>query len=243
MQQEWQTAHLRFSVFSATPIADTDRLFEDFFRLPPESRSSQKASFVTELTAQRDNAVHRLIATGPKLDLVIAAAIEAGTVPNALPVLAGAEKIRQAFVSASRELIGRLEGVRRVAVGEQLVLPAASRSEAYRRMSSFLPDVKVDSEGSSDFLYRINRPRRIDIDKSEVVVNRLSHWVCVVLLVNIRAGDVTQSMPVSDAVSLTTDVNSVPEYDVSHLSPHNRGVLVETLFAMSQEIAEKGDIA
>ena len=243
MPDEWQFSQIRFTAFSADPKTDLEGTFEAFFGFAPESRSTQKAQFLTEVSARRDNVVYRVLAAGPKIDITVdAAAAEAGVAPPALPMLPLPQETRETFVVSSSNILERLREVRRLAVGEHRLLPVNSRVEAYKRMATFLPGVSLDPEGSTDFFYQINRPRKYRVGNQDVKINRLSHWLGIVLSVTVTAGNISQTTPVADAISLTTDVNSAVEIDVSTFNTGEHRHLVETLFAFSSEIAEKGDI-
>ena len=117
--------------------------------------------------------------------------------------------------------------------------------DANRRLSALLPDVRLDADRSSDFLYQINR-RRISASDPEILVNRLSKWSvmhggAVALAVIGDTGPHLSRSPDYFACRLELDINSAGPLSSSMLES---GVaqLFEEFVSLGKEIAEKGDI-
>lgn len=142
----------------------------------------------------------------------------------------------------------RLAGysVNRLALGAQLRGPSVGKIEGYRALGTFLPDVKIDTEGSSDFLYRINRPRPSLVLQDGTPINRLSLWSVGTLSISrlrIDGGGLTNDktvFPEETACSLELDINTsrtrstaIPGGILADLLTELRSLLVE--------IAESGD--
>jgi len=64
----------------------------------------------------------------------------------------------------------------RIAFGGVLTLPVKDKVEGYYEIGKFLPDIRLDPLGSTDFMYQINRPRRTNTGKGNIEINRLSKW-------------------------------------------------------------------
>ena len=108
-------------------------------------------------------------------------------------------------------------------------------------LAKFLPFVKLDSENSSDFFYRINRPRQMELTGRQVLINRLSQWGCLQLNFTLMVAEMSKTVSCGDAVSLLTDISSAAEEDLSGATEEDKQHLLEELFAFSNELSEKGD--
>jgi hypothetical protein len=64
----------------------------------------------------------------------------------------------------------------RLAFGAVLLQPVASLQHAYQQLGHYLPSMMSDPEGSSDFLYQINRRRDSTTGIAGLKINRLSKW-------------------------------------------------------------------
>jgi hypothetical protein len=94
-----------------------------------------------------------------------------------LHILGGFEESLSSFLDLVRrwfDLPSR-PSIQRVALGAVLLQPVESRQAGYRRIAEYLPAVQIDPEGSSDFLYQINRPTKSAIIPGQAL-NRLSKW-------------------------------------------------------------------
>src|SRR4029077_16583024 len=71
--------------------------------------------------------------------------------------------------------------ISRLAFGAVLFQSAESHETGYELLKSYLPKLEVDSKGSFDFLYQINRPRLSMSGIPSLQINRLSKWAVVAL--------------------------------------------------------------
>src|SRR5437667_8331987 len=157
-------------------------------------------------------------------------------IPTAWPVLSDGAEARRTLRRAAGLLIDKVLDVRRLAVGEQMLLPVASPVKAYRALGKFLPSVKIDPEGSSDFFYRINRPRTVDLNGRPMIINRLSQWASLRLNLSIMAAEVSMTAILGYTDRLITDVNSTAEDDLSPLNVDQKNKVIDNLFAFSEEL-------
>ncbi len=97
--------------------------------------------------------------------------------PGGYPVLGGFEDAISSFLELVKRwfALPSFPAVQRLALGAVLLQPVPSRGDGYRRLADYLPAVQIDAEGSSDFLYQINRPRRSSA-QPEQILNRISRW-------------------------------------------------------------------
>lgn len=64
----------------------------------------------------------------------------------------------------------------RVALGSVCRMVVGDREEGYIALQTLLPAVTIDPQGSRDFLYRVNRPRRSKSMGEGLELNRLGEW-------------------------------------------------------------------
>jgi hypothetical protein len=136
--------------------------------------------------------------------------------------------------------------LRRLAFGATLALPVDNRKSGYELIANYLPNVKLDPIGSSDFLYQINRVRDSQLGILDLVINRLSKWSVVkrgLARIDILPEARVSLFPSSDIFScrLELDINTSGEYKNDIPS----GKLVDVfheLVDLAKEIAVKGDI-
>lgn len=135
--------------------------------------------------------------------------------------------------------------VQRLAFGAILLHPVEDRESGYRFLQSYLPSVKLDAEGSSDFSYQINRPidSRCRIDGLRI--NRLSKWsVNVKGMVELsfqKTSVKSIPFPSYHICRLELDVNTVDEFE-GKLKREQLPQVFEELIDLGKDIAIKGDI-
>lgn len=64
----------------------------------------------------------------------------------------------------------------RVAFGAVCGAQVTGRSTGYAQLDERLEEVSVNGDDTSDFLYQINRPSRVELTTGSVVLNRLQKW-------------------------------------------------------------------
>jgi len=131
-----------------------------------------------------------------------------------------------------------------------LLHEVSTRADGYNLIGKYLHQVKIDAEGSSDFLYMINRPRPSRV-LPESKINRLSKWsVANLQSINMQfqlATDTPVSIHASppleqyDACRLELDISTPGERGDPIPSNMLEKVLGE-LIELSLEIASDGDI-
>jgi len=134
----------------------------------------------------------------------------------------------------------------RLAFGAVLKLPAPDRLTGYQMLSTYLHDVTLDPEGSSDLLYQINRPRKSRTGIPELAINRLSKWAVARLGVGsiaIAPDTRAQFFPasVTFACHLELDINTAA--DLKGEIPKDRYMEVfRELVDLAREMLSRGDI-
>ncbi|MGA9852123.1 MAG: hypothetical protein WBR15_04265 [Gammaproteobacteria bacterium] len=132
----------------------------------------------------------------------------------------------------------------RIAFGAVMLQSVEDRLAGYKLLSQYLKDIPLDGENSSEFIYQINRPRRLP-DGMEI--NRLSKWSVAKLhrlhveLTSIGKPPVTNVGKQHNACRLEVDI-STPAAFSEELRKENYVSVFETLVSMGMEISEKGEI-
>lgn len=137
--------------------------------------------------------------------------------------------------------------IQRLAFGAILLNPVESRQAGYRQISEYLPNVKLDSEDSSDFLYQINRPRDSNSGIADLRINRLSKWsVATQTWMESRLSPKSASVsrfsgPQIFACRLELDINTMPDFK-GELTQKQLPPIFQELVKLGKEIVQKGDI-
>jgi hypothetical protein len=128
----------------------------------------------------------------------------------------------------------------RLAFGAVLIQPVDTHIAGYELLSRYLP-FDLDTKGSSDFLYQINRQRLSTI--LGIKINRLSRWAVALLkqAAVSSASPGVHEFPDLFAAQLEVDINTVPEFE-RELARDQLPELLNELVELAVEIASEGDI-
>jgi len=137
--------------------------------------------------------------------------------------------------------------LRRLAFGTILVLPIESKQSGYELLGNYLPNVKLDPVGSSDFLYQINRPRVSQTANSDLTINRLTKWS--VLKRGLIGFELSPNAPAASLVPssetlacrVELDVNTSADYK-GDLPTEKLTEIFNELIGLTKEITLEGDI-
>lgn len=148
------------------------------------------------------------------------------------------------FVPLMIRWLARCPPIARLAFGATVYEPVKNRSAGYRRLSEYLPNVKIDPEGSTDFFYQINRPRKSDAVDG-LVINRLSKWSCaafVPLRFVLTPQSVQHQLGNSEqACRIELDINTAAEFQ-GELPAGKLQPIFEQLVTFGEEIIATGDV-
>ncbi len=133
----------------------------------------------------------------------------------------------------------------RLAFGAVLIIPVENRALGYEKITSFLPDIKIDPYNSSDFLYQINRPRESKQIKG-LKINRLCKWsVAMTTLTQFVLGPRISPIAIPESqrllARLELDINTAAEFS-GELSSNQTESLFQELISLGKEIAANGDV-
>ena len=151
----------------------------------------------------------------------------------------------QPFLELSNTWLRESPGINRLAFGAVLLMPAEGLSAAYEDINQLLPRIEVDSTGSSDFFYQINRPRPSESCEG-VLINRLTKWSVMQggsLGFAIQGNAETQFRLGRDffACRLELDLNTAGILQ-NPVAGEEAVLLLAELVTLGKEIAAQGDI-
>ena len=134
----------------------------------------------------------------------------------------------------------------RLALGAAVFLPVRDRIEGYKQLAEYLPAVKLDVEGSSDFLYRINRPRMSRSSVANLRINRLSTWA--ISRAQSQILRISRSAQRSGVISgepvfmckVELDINTSPEFE-GILDGQQSAEVFDEMLDLAHEILGEGD--
>ncbi len=132
----------------------------------------------------------------------------------------------------------------RLAFGAVLLSPVDAKELGYQQLNGLLPSIELDTEGISDFLYQINRPRDTTLQIEGLQINRLSKWSVVTLRqVNFILGQTsvrTSQRQEVFACRLELDMNTHQDFN-GELLPEQLPEVFNELIDLGREIANEGD--
>ena len=135
--------------------------------------------------------------------------------------------------------------VNRIALGGIFVLPVETLTDGYKQLAAYLPAVKLDVDGSSDFLYRINRRRTSKTGIQNLQLNRLSTWSVVSMeILTLGPGGTMKAIrggSPSFACRVELDINTMAEFE-EELNPQQSMKIFKELVGTAGEILDKGEI-
>lgn len=150
------------------------------------------------------------------------------------------------FQSMMERWLHKAPQTQRLAFGAVLISPVSDRVSGYEKLQVLLPSVQLDSQGSSEFLYRINRPR-LSNKIEGLSINRLSKWAVeswnyMEMSLPLQLDSPIQQGQQHFACSLELDINTSVEFQTDLPTDQVPAVFSE-LISLGMEISEKGDIA
>lgn len=249
-QIQWQAESLRMTVF-LEPQAPRPQIktWRDLVGTPPEEQHLQRSENLLVEQGRYKDRLLQLTIQPPRVDwklLPLPPEAEEPETPAFRIMGPWAESVRL-FVPLMHQWFGENQAIARLAFGAVLLQPIHDLATGYRTLQGFLPAVTLDPPGSSDFLYKINRPRHSTSGIANLQINRLCTWS---VAMHRKAGmDLSldgigriRSSPVTFACRLELDINTAPDFGTV-LPAEQLGTVFDELVKLAQEIANQGDIA
>jgi hypothetical protein len=249
---DWETQLLRASAFLPPRTnLSPDKWWEENVGSAPDTsavrakvgeRVQQGMALGGQLTLQiRGSRIDWLLTAGAPPDA------KGPVAPSALKPLGRFNDLYPQFSEIIERWLRTSPPLIRIAYGVSISLPVKDRVDGYRQLVPYLPQLKIDPEGSSDLIYRINRkrPSRSGIEKLEI--NRLSSWsVAILEFKHFELTGDAQANLVSGEPSFTChlelDINTSPTFSGNFTVEQSVNVF-EELKELALEIIEKGDVS
>ena len=249
---EWQSEILRFTVFPVAAAAKIDDAWwSSITGEKSESKTIQPNVLVESGPVQGGKYRVTLSCTPGRIDWLLSGNIAKEKAEEAVYPLAGNfTSAMEYFSTLVTKWLPQLPDANRLALGAVMVCPVKTAAEGYGLFQPFLPSLKLDPVGSSDFSYSINRPRRSSLSIAGLRINRLSKWAVVHIqriqfsaMVGVAVAPV-QQVDVKGAIlvaRLETDLSTTWE-STDALPRGKLGAIWEELAKCNAEISQKGDI-
>lgn len=251
-QAHWQTESLRFTAF---PVGGAAKLDESWWQAvtgqPPETKTVQP-NVLAENGPIRDGRYRLVLNCIPgRIDWVLTGNNPPNGAPDGAFPLAGLlEEALDSFQELIAPWLPSCPDVQRLAFGVVVLHPVSTVPEGYRLLQNYLPDLKLDADGSSDFSYSINRPRPSSVGIDGLLVNRLSKWGVVRIQRMRLMASLGVGAPLLQQIELGGDFTAARlELDLSTsadftkaLPRENLPALWKELVGFCVELTDKGDV-
>ena len=130
--------------------------------------------------------------------------------------------------------------VSRLAFGAVLLQTVDTDKEGYARLQDYLPDVRIDPDGSKGLLYQINRPRESAV-LAGTELNRLSKWSVSLFQLMKLEGEALVPATRERFCRVELDLSTPPERE----EPLETGLLmdlIDELMDLAREVSIEGDL-
>jgi len=247
----WRAQVMRATFFPApgTPLT-ADSWWNDAVGGEPESRLVRPAARQRQEEGPFEDGGRLVLSINP-LGIVqwTLTAEPPKDVPENIPTVGAVEEIAKPFIGLLNRWFRSPTwmSASRLAFGTTALLPVEGQREGYETLAPYLPAVTIDPVNSSDFQYRINRPRPSASRVPGLSFNRLSTWsVYKMSMMSIVASP--ETVAVSPSVmreqfccAVELDINTVPSFTGPFSSADASAVMTE-LERLAIEILAKGDV-
>jgi hypothetical protein len=248
LSRPWLTLGVRLSVFPAAPQEAPADLWEKVVGAPPESDQNQPRQHQRIQSGPWEGGVLQLTyatASPPRIVwLAVPSANEAGLPDlDVWPVVSALPK----FLAITRSWLTSVEfEINRIGFGLHSLLAAEDKASAYRLLQPLIPNVPIDPETTSDFLYQINRTTPSRVLRNNVRLNRLMKWSALffgMAQFQVMAAELAQTGPLlgKHFTSLDNDVNTPAEYRLGRLDKEQLGAIYDELVDLAWENLEVGE--
>ena len=240
---DWQVESLRMTAFPSpgTVFGEPPNWWETAVGEPPESRVHQPKVGVIQEQGRFSSGVLTLISQPGRIDWLLAR-------PDKAEVPWPFEESLETFVPLILRWFDDAPVLQRIAFGAVLRSPVNDRADGYKKLSSYLHHVELDPEGSTEFLFQINRPRKSRSSVKNLLINRLSKWSVAFM----QQATYTVQQPEAAQFQLTNlqkevfcrlelDINTAPDLE-GDLPSKDLPEIFSELVELGREIVTKGDI-
>lgn len=244
---EWYVQRLRLTAFlSPENIIQSANWWNDVIGEPPDTKTLQP-----KIGGSQENGLFEggrlILEVNPgRVDWILMALQDGISSAEVIPMIGPFYSKLDKFIPIVERWskLKTCPSLSRLAFGAILLYPVENKYMGYTTLSSYLHNVVIDPERSSDFAYQINRPRDSKGEIPGLRINRLSKWSVLGLKIAIITpqGSISaETGKVNLACHLELDISTSVEYRGAINQKAIKNVFQE-LVDLGKEIAEKGDI-
>ena len=243
----WQCERLRLTAFTTEVVPfKNQNWWKEVVSYDPDTTTNDNKSGTYLEIGEYEEGQLTLGIQGKRIDWIYSVKLELDKNREIIPSIGKFDTSLQEFRKLTEKClkIANLPIINRLAFGASLFDPVKNHNVGYKKISKYLPSIKL-SPKSSDFSYRINRPRNSKININGLKINRLTTWlVSIYWKIGLTAvAEVTGEQDINDlyALHLDLDINTTGDKIVK-LPKKRLAEIRNELFEIGIEISIKGDI-
>lgn len=247
---DWKVESLRITGFTRSNWPEpAETLWAEVVGAPPDLINQRPRESLSNVEGTFEAARLVLVREPRRTDFFWSVERDASKPFSEYPAVGGFPNASILFLPLAKKWLSRKMEISRLAWGGVLVLPVTDREEGYKKLSRFLPQLKIDASGSSDLGYQINRPRLSKAIQG-LRINRLCKWsvalarrLAIGLVISQDSAEAVGGPegPGFSACRLEFDINSEAARK-EPFSGNQLASLLDEFVALSTEIADRGDI-
>lgn len=244
----WEVEQLRFTIFPTQPIVEKKSFWwEELFEILPEKVTILPKNQVYQEEGVIENYKIILITGTSNVHLTLNHPNLTIGFPNKFLTIGKFAKVASEFENMILKWMD-LESfplINRIAFGSVLLNPVKNKKEGYKKLSDFIPALDIDVDNSSDLFYQINRLRKSETKEKDLIINRLSKWSVMKLLL----GNTPVLQSSNDIVKIISNYSCRLELDINTVPNRQKAIsrrllpkILEELLKLGKEISIEGDI-
>ena len=238
----WHLESIRVTAFPTPDGGGTpETWWKNLFGEEAPIETVQRTRLVFEQKGEALGGTINLLVRPGRLDWGLAPEAPRGQPPESFREVGKVVETAPRFVDLMTRWVPSCPVPRRFALGLSAFVLVPGHREAYMTLDALLPSVEVDPE-STDFQYRVNRPRRSRLDLPDLRINRLMTWHALRFELEVVSEGSAQryrAEPVF-ACRADLDINTSPDFE-GPLPQEKLGDLLHEFLDLSLEILKEGD--
>lgn len=242
----WQVQTLRLTAFPSpsASVSEPD-WWHELLGEPPEKRVSRpkRGGQQEEGSFGGGRLILRLDAA--RIDWLLTTTADQDEANEGIQTIGALDDLLGRFRELMLRWLAKGPPLQRLAFGAVLLQVVENRQKGFQLLARYLPALQLEAEGSSDFLYRINRPRGSCTGIQGLSINRLATWyVATWKTTAVSLGpDAVQVLPGLErfTCNLELDINTGPEFQ-AELSGEQLTSVFQEVVEFGLEIARQGDV-
>jgi len=245
----WQAEMIRLTLFTidSIPIDTMKGLnwIEQITGSMPDSQNSEPKIIRYEESGKINDNINLIISMQKdRIDFVIAPLINTNFSLSDVPNIGLFNSDLNAYIDLILELFPKIDfKIKRIAYGAKLFGKVIDKVDGYKKISSYVKDLKIDPINSYDLNYTINKPRQENIENQTMFINRLSKWAVLtrklfaVHIDSLKEQETDTLHACSLELDVNTDQNSTQAIEKNMLKK-----ISNKLANLAIEISQSGDI-